>query len=552
LKKIIFLIIAMVFVIGLILPGCGPTTPQIEILVAGPTTHVQGTHMVDGAQMAAKEINDLGGITLGGTNYKIHIDDIDTQEIDTPSAAEGALRTAISTYAPDFIIGGFRSEAVGAEESAAWNASTIFFITGAAQYDLLSGDLPIPYGKGAPYYEAKPSTSAGYKYIFRGTPFNDVFLLANSFQMMAMVANGVQSYLTGKYGSCNCTSHPVKIACLTEDLDWATPIEEGFVNLVGGLGCAGYKYFPWQLASDGSHPTGVWRVADDESAANLDTALSQIGAAGAHIIYMVLSGPVGLTFGKEYGKALYVSGSCNATAVGINVEGQNPTYWSDTSVGGGKYGAAYQIGLGTWAAGINMTSKTAAFLSKFVAKYGGMPVYTAATYDIVYAMKAAMLGVNAKPDAGGGANTNAIIAWYENVANKQLTTTGYAGYYGKWDQTTQGQYEGYNWPALNTSQVSDYYAGHGYDAAWNWTMMPYTTHDLVYGPRTTSDDPSTGWVTGIGVEWLSGVQVGVWPKAAYAALGNTFSRLVCGLNWTNMEYPGTSFYSLNPACEAGW
>jgi hypothetical protein len=49
-----------------------------------------------------------------------------------------------------------------------------------------------------------------------------------------------------------------------------------------------------------------------------------------------------------------------------------------------------------------------------------------------------------------------------------------------------------------------------------------------------------------------GVQVGVWPKAEYAALGNNLSRIVCGLNWTDVEYPGTEHFVIPDEYLTAW
>ena len=46
--------------------------------------------------------------------------------------------------------------------------------------------------------------------------------------------------------------------------------------------------------------------------------------------------------------------------------------------------------------------------------------------------------------------------------------------------------------------------------------------------------------TGGGEEAVT--SIGVWPKAEYGALGNNLSRIVCGLNWTDFEYPGTTHF----------
>jgi len=46
---------------------------EIKIGVIGPMSYIQGEHHWAGAQMAAEEINDAGGITLGGESYQIEL-----------------------------------------------------------------------------------------------------------------------------------------------------------------------------------------------------------------------------------------------------------------------------------------------------------------------------------------------------------------------------------------------------------------------------------------------------------------------------------------------
>ena len=81
-KKILFLIIATLLVLGLVLPGCGGNGQQeeeeeeenfITIAVTGPMTDMQGENHWDGASMAMEEINAAGGIDVGGTMYDVEL-----------------------------------------------------------------------------------------------------------------------------------------------------------------------------------------------------------------------------------------------------------------------------------------------------------------------------------------------------------------------------------------------------------------------------------------------------------------------------------------------
>lgn len=49
---------------------------------------------------------------------------------------------------------------------------------------------------------------------------------------------------------------------------------------------------------------------------------------------------------------------------------------------------------------------------------------------------------------------------------------------------------------------------------------------------------------GDGVGYGTGGQIAVWPKAEFAALGNGLSRMICGLNWTDVDYAGTVSFQI--------
>jgi len=274
-----------------------------------------------------------------------------------------------------------------------------------------------------------------------------------------------------------------------------------------------------------------------------------------------MSGPVGVTYGKLHGQL-----DVPAVSVGINVEGQDPGYWVKTqySTTPAAYGAQYEIGMGTWAPGVAVTSETLPFISRYNAAWGNFPIYTAASYDMVYSIKMACV-------AKGSLNKDDVSAWLEDIGNARVTSTGKIGYYPVWDASTMGWYytatSSSYLPALNDTELAPYYNA-SYRVAigtYNFTMPPFTTHDLVYGPRTNNSDPLTGWTVGIAVQWQNvsnvGTQVGVWPKAGFDVietaaglpLQTTLSRKCSGLNWSNtLEFPGTTLFTIPAAWETVW
>jgi len=460
LKRIVFLIIASLLVVGLVLPStAGADNPTVKILIAGPMTMTQGTDMWAGAELAANQINDAGGVSVNGTPYDIELVKVETNEVAVYDQAGILLQSAIDdNLDAQYIIGGFRTEGVEYELPVAMSNNITMFITGAASYDLLAKCPIYPY---VPAY-------GGYQYAFRGTPFNDVFLLANSFMMLGMVAMKVAA-----------EGVTPRVGVFAESLSWADPIVEGAETLIPAL--AGI--YGWELGV-------VKRVSDTASSTQVDSALNAMEADEDNIIWTVTSGTVGTTFSLRKGQL-----DIPAIAVGINVQAQAPDFWTD-SLGG----CAYEIVMGTWAEGVVESTQTLDFLSDFQTEYGHFPMYTAASYDVLKVLATAMHEV-------GSVDNEDLISWYEDPDNAKEISSGVAGYYPVWQYGTWGYwesaageapYEAFGQgdgilPALTEAQITQIYGDSShYSASCNFTMPPYTTHDLIYGPD---------YVTGIACQW---------------------------------------------------
>ena len=486
-KRIVFLIIATLLVLGLVLPGCGGngveeeviyTFPSkvIKIAIAGPMEYIQGEHMIAGAELARDEIN-VAGVDIGGETHTIELVTVETKEIAQPypgySAAQ--VENAITVQGANFVMGGFRTEATGPMIETAMDAKAMFFIAGSATGSLMQ-QVNNNYDK--------------YKYLFRATPINETFLFLNCIVMLGMVGSGVMSALS----TTNSTA--VNVAFLAEDLLWtATPI----ASVAGAIGPAGLNYTYLD----------TWKVSD--TAADLTTQLNEIKAADAHIIFTFLSGPVGLTYGLQMGEL-----EVPAISLGINVESQVPTFWDATEYETGKFGAEGMISLMTWAPNIAQSGAlTTDFLDAFETKTGEFPIYTAATYDAIYGLVEA-LEDEATWDAVEGVGSvlaDDLIGWMENPTNARTITSGTIGYY------TMAH------DALVTAGI------------------PCYAHDLKYGPAFATglgvqwrddNEDDVGEITGI------------WPKKEYAGLATALIpfNTYLGLNWTGFEWPGTTFYSI--------
>ena len=492
-KRIVFLIIASLLVLGLVLPGCGgdaePDFDQyITFAVTGPMDDRQGEHHWAGAEMARDAINDAGGVDVGGTIYGIKLVEVDTNEVaGTPAEGVNALTAVISGV--DFVVGGFRTEAVVAYREVAMDEKVIFLNCGAAtgtlQYSVVSN------------YDR-------YKYWFKATPYNETFLVKSLLKMTATIGGAFKAALVAM-GSDVIDEYEVgapdklRVAIVMENLTWAD-----------GMVAAANYYLPLL----GFNVTGTWRPS--ATATSITTELGEIEATYPHIIFTAFSGPVGLTYSKQRAEL-----EIPALTLGINVENQSKGAWYATN-----QGCQYDIFLDTWAENMSVTATSVDWFNAFVTKVGDYPLYNAATYDAIYTLKVAI-------EAEDSLNAAVLIPYLE--------THTYMGVGAKTGYYPMGAIDlGGGVFALNETQVTDLYDL----ASYNWTyaqddwrcgytagptQQPHIFHDTVYGP---------GWQTGIGSQWQDGAKVGIWPMVL-AAPGTPGPWIDQYGDW-NFAYNGTA------------
>jgi branched-chain amino acid transport system substrate-binding protein len=477
LKKIGFLVIAALMVIGLLVPSStamGAATDVIKVIIAGPMAYLQGDHMLKAAQLAANEINAAGGITVNGTTYNFTVVRCDTNEISDSAGAGAALQTVLNANPTARIaVGGFRTEGVNTELPVVTGNHCMFFINGAATAGLLAY---VPYS-------ATCSTYASQRYIFRATPFNSSFLVTNIFQMLVKVTDSIRHQMgwAAYNASDNVTfgaNKTVRIGIFSESLTWAGPMIVALQARIPAFGAA----FGWSLGT-------TQTVSDQEQKTVVDAKLNALKLDKDEVIATIMSGPVGAVFSTEKGKL-----GIPAIACGINVLAQDTNFWADTD----GY-CEDEITMGTWNENVNQTVLTGPFMTAFKNAYGVWPSYTAGTYDVLYALKAAILatGWNASDPQG---SVDAIIPYFEDLSNARVTTSGTYGLYPMWDgNTTRASYTNTPaglYPALNSTQLNAVYGGlydsAGLGTAHNFTMPSFTSHDVIYGPT---------WVTGLFIQW---------------------------------------------------
>ncbi|MBU4573673.1 MAG: ABC transporter substrate-binding protein, partial [Proteobacteria bacterium] len=265
--------------LSLVLAMCLPVgaVEPIKIGVLGPMSFTQGEGHWNGASMAADEINGAGGVKVAGVMRPIKLIKVDTNEFLSIPDATNAVEMAVSRYNVDFLVGGFRTEAVQVMQDIAMDAKKIFIGCGAAHPELCTR-VTKDYDR--------------YKYWFRLTPINSSYLGKVDFILLGTAAAIMKKTLGIK---------KIKVAVVAEKAAWADPI----VNI-------SQKLLPAKM---GMEVVGVWRpspVAKDCTA-----ELAAIQRSGAHIVFTTFSSSVGLTFAKQMGEL-----KVPAVAVGINVESQ--------------------------------------------------------------------------------------------------------------------------------------------------------------------------------------------------------------------------------------
>ncbi|MBI5523188.1 MAG: ABC transporter substrate-binding protein [Desulfarculus sp.] len=336
----------------------------IKIGVLGPMAFTQGEGHWNGATLAAEEINAASGIQVGGEKRTIELVKVDTNEFLSIPDATNATEMAISRHKVDFMVGGFRTEAVQVMQDIAMDAKKIFIGCGAAHPELCTR-VTKDYNR--------------YKYWFRLTPINSTYLGKVDFLLLAMVATEMKKALG---------LEKLKVAIVAEKAAWADPIVK-----------AAEETLPAKM---GMEVVGTWRpspVAKDCTA-----ELAAIQRAGAHIIFTTFSSSVGLTFAKQWGEL-----KVPAANVGINVESQKSGFWGAT---GGK--GEYTVTVNTLAR-VKITDKTIPFYDKYLERFKEAPNYTAGTYDALFLIKEAV-------EKAGSTDSDKVVTELEKVDS--LDTAG--------------------------------------------------------------------------------------------------------------------------------
>ena len=353
------MVAALCLIVMIAMPGWA--AKKIKIGVIGPMNFVQGKGHWNGATMAAEEINGRGGVQIGNKKMEVDIIKADSNEFLNITDATNAMELLMTRSRVDFVVGGFRSEAVLAMQDIAMDYKKIFIGCGAAHPEIC--------GRVAKDYKR-------YKYFFRGTPFNSTFLVKTCFIQMATVGKILQKTIG---------IPKVKVAIVAEKAMWVEPMikaAEGFIPSIG------------------MEVAGVWRPSP--VATDVTAELSAIQRAGAQVIFTIFSSSVGIPFARQAGEL-----KIPAVQVGINVEAQKDGFWAATQ---GK--ANYVATLNTYCRGVEVNELTKPFVETYYQRFGETPTYTADTYTAI------AHGIAPVIESEGTLDSDKLVAVLENKGYK--------------------------------------------------------------------------------------------------------------------------------------
>jgi branched-chain amino acid transport system substrate-binding protein len=360
------ILLAALLVVFMSLPAGAQGVKKIRIGVIGPMKYVQGQSHWNGALMAADEINARGGIQVGDQRMKIELIRADSNEFLNITDATNSMERLISRDKVNFVVGGFRTEAVFAMQDIAMEHKVIFIGCGAAHNELCA--------RVAQDY-------AFYKYWFRESPFNSTYLARTAFIHLAYVADVLKN---------NLNIPKIKVAVVAEKALWADAFTKTAEIVV---------------VQQGMELAGTWRPSP--VATDVTAELSAIQRSGAHIIFTIFSASVGIPFARQAGEL-----KIPAVQVGINVEAQKDGFWQATQ---GKCG--YVETSHVFCRGVENNENTKAFVEGYIKRFGETPTYTAATYGAI------LYGLAPSIEKTGTLDPDKIVAFLENYEHKNADAT---------------------------------------------------------------------------------------------------------------------------------
>jgi branched-chain amino acid transport system substrate-binding protein len=321
-----------------------PTETEMKLVkigIAGPMKYRAGECLWNGALLARDEINKAGGVFVQRIKRPIELVKLDTNEYASIIDATSAIEKAITVDKVDFLVGTARSEAAAAMQEIAMGYKKVF-VCAAAAHPSLCENVGKDYDK--------------FKYWFRVNP-------VNSYCQGQVLLQGLE--LIGREMKKIGIQRP-KVAILAEKAVWTEPSIKATEDKAPELGL---------------EVVGSWRPS--AMATDVTPELSAIKTAGAHIMHVIVSGPVGVTIAKQWGE-LDIPVAFSGADSEVLVKG----FWQATG-GKGVY-AVSMTGIGK----VEQTKRSFPFWDNYLKTFGDYPGYESASYDGVWVLKEAIERAN--------------------------------------------------------------------------------------------------------------------------------------------------------------
>jgi branched-chain amino acid transport system substrate-binding protein len=231
---------------GVFVHGVSQAADQVVIGVPTSLTFLEGKESIKAVQMAVDEINDAGGVDVGGTKMMVKIEAIDIRDaapgVPVPEALLGIEKLILEKKPHALIVGPFRSEAL------------------MASLDMLAKHKTPMLGTIAmtPATEAKIEQDPQYKYVFR--------LCLNAKYLVGYIA-GVMKFLNEEFGFN-------KVYIMNQDVAWA----RATCDIMKGI----YEKMGWEVLGESTFPVGAGDFAP---------ALMKAKTQGAQVILPVFDMP---------------------------------------------------------------------------------------------------------------------------------------------------------------------------------------------------------------------------------------------------------------------
>jgi branched-chain amino acid transport system substrate-binding protein len=345
---------------------------KIKVGIVGPMKFTVGEEKWWGATMAADEINASGGVLVGGQKYEVDLVMADSNEILSLPDAVNAMERLVNVKNVDFIVGGFRTEAVLAMQEVMADYKKIWI--GAA---IGGSDVCARLAKN---YDR-------YKYFFRLAVMNPFYTGQIFFKEAEIIAGEIREKLG--------IAKP-RVAIFAEKVLWPEPV---------------IKAAQSKLPQLGMEVVGVWRASP--TATDTTAELTAIKNSGAHMMFFISASDLGVVVAKQWGEL-----KIPVASFGVNCESMSDKNWVATR-GFCNYEATHN-----YYGDAAITPKTLPFIKKFKERFKFTPTNQATTYDAIYLFKDAV-------ERAGTLETNAVLAALEKT--NYLSTHGKIAFYPKDD-----------------------------------------------------------------------------------------------------------------------